>query len=94
MPKIIPTPKNGWGSLKPDDELLPETIAAFAKIRALPRGQFERVLTYALERQLVVHQGVEMEYFDFDQISASKMVNATSAVFNVVWDLVDGVEKN
>lgn len=69
--KILPELKVGWGVLEPDPEISGETLALIEKVRALPRGQRDALLTRAVPRYLWVEEGLEPgERPDRDQMVA------------------------
>ncbi len=82
--KTAEAPEVGWGSLRPDPELLPETIAFIEQMRSLPKGQVDALLTRAVPRYLFVHEDVEPE----DGPSRSQMSSCTSDLFNWWGDIV------
>ena len=78
--KIAKPPKVGWGILNPDPELSQETLNLIEKIRALPRGQKEALLTRAVHRYLFVQEKLGVGEGDDQEPSASQMVRCTSTI--------------
>lgn len=82
--KIDESPKAGWGILRPDPELSPETLALIQQLRALPHGQQHALLTQAVPRYL----DLELRLEEGKAPDASQMVRCSSALSNWWMDVL------
>lgn len=75
-------PAAGWGIAKPDEELMPETLALLDQLAQLPDGQRDAILVRGFARYL----DVEMDLHAVP--TRSDMVICSGAISNLWFDMI------